>query len=113
MNKNGNIIEKRVNSILKTMTVLTMLLGAFMYNGFYCHASVNFAENAGNWLLEQLFWIGLVALAIALLGCLLKKNYVGAGITAVVGGIILYFVYNPKAIYAIGEKLSAILTNGI
>lgn len=105
-------MEKRALLGAKVTSCAVAAFGAWMYAGTYVFAGVNFAENAGNWLLDQLFWIGLIVLAIALLGCFAKKNYTGAVITGIAGAVILYFVSNPQKLYTIGEQLGNILTNG-
>lgn len=60
------------------------------------YAAADYGKKAGTWVLDQIFWIGLVALAIALIGCLLKKAWVAAIITFICGGLVLFFVKDPN-----------------
>ncbi|SFS08043.1 TcpD family membrane protein [Anaeromicropila populeti] len=74
--------------------------------------ATNYGKNAGEWATEQLFWVGIIAVVIVLVGCLLKRSYVGSIITVVAGGIILYFIRNPEKISDIGESLWKIVSGG-
>ncbi len=71
--------------------------------------ATNYGEKAGTWILEQIFWIGLVFLGIALIGCLIKRAWVPALITGLCGGIILYFVKNPSQLSTIGENIANLI----
>lgn len=87
------------------MTVMTFCF-LFMAGGFYSYADTgNIGKNAGNWILDQLFWIGLVVLAIGLVGCLVKKAWVAAIILFIAGGLILIVIKNPEMAANLGETL--------
>lgn len=68
--------------------------------------STNYGKVAGNWFLDNLFWVGLVALAIALFKCLISRAWVAAVVTGLAGSIILYFMKNPEKLSDIGEKIA-------
>ena len=106
--------EKTQEKMKKTgkMAAMKAMLGAMTFtvlltmSGFYSYAGAkDVGKNAGNWILDQLFWLGLVILAIALAACLIKKAWVGAVITIVAGGVILVFIKNPEMVSNIGETL--------
>lgn len=100
MNCTGKIIGARVVMAVMTFIVL------FAVNGFYSYAGAkDIGKNAGNWILDQLFWIGLVVLAIGLVACLVKKAWVAAIILFIAGGLILIVIKNPEMAANLGETL--------
>lgn len=73
------------------------------------YATTDYAKNASTWLADQLFWIGVGGLCIALAVLAIKRNFVGAVITVLGGGIILYFIKNPEKISSIGETVAKVI----
>jgi len=68
--------------------------------------AADIGENVGRWATQQLFWIAVVALVIALVGAALKRNFVGAGITILFGGVLLFFIANPERIADLGDNIA-------
>lgn len=105
-NKKMEQIKRRVS-----IMAVSFLLAA-------CNLSVAFAKEAdyaGNmktWLSKQLGAIALIVLGAVLVGCLVKKNYIGAVSTVIGGGAITYFIMNPDQIKTIGEAVAGIFTGG-
>lgn len=99
--KNKN---NRTNVIVKVILCITAFFTWYMSNGIYVLAG-NIGEKAGKWALDQIFWGGVVILAIVLVTCLLKRAWVIALISAIVGGIILFFIKNPVILADFGASI--------
>lgn len=67
-----------------------------------------FGQNAGNWIIEQAFWIGLAFIAVGLIVFILKKAWIPAGIFLFVSSILIYFVSSPEKLKDLGASLSGI-----
>lgn len=68
-------------------------------------AAENFGENTANWLTDQMVWIALVVIIAVLAFTLIKRNFVGAIISALAGSIVVYFIANPNVIKTLGETI--------
>lgn len=90
---------------LKAAMHLTVFTGFFAAMGFYSLASTDYGEKAGGWILEQLFWVGLVVLAYGLIKCLVAKAWVQAIIVTVCGGVILFLIKQPDILENVGSAL--------
>lgn len=95
-------MKNKLKKFCLTIASTTMLFN----NAMVAYASTDYAKNAGTWLSDQLFWVGLIALMIALAYLLIKRNYPSAVITVLAGGVILYFIKNPEKIGTIGETIA-------
>ena len=99
---NGKKLETRFTRVM--LAVMAMCI--WFNSGFYSFAGgANYAENAGEWALSQIWWIALVVIAFILLGCMLKKAWVNAVIVLVCGGCILVFIARPQLLETIGNTL--------
>lgn len=99
-NKGTNMV------IVKLMLCVTAFVTWYMSNGIYVSAATaNIGEKAGNWVLDQIFWVGVIALAIVLLTCLIKRAWVAALITGIAGGIILFFIKKPTILSDLGDVI--------
>lgn len=105
--KGKSLYEK----ILKMCLCVNTFVGMFMYGGFYCQAA-HMAQNVGQWFLDQAFWLGIIAIGIALVLALTKRAWVQAVIIVVAGSVILYFIQTPEAFKQIGTTLGNIVMNG-
>jgi hypothetical protein len=94
---------------IKILSGLLLAITLLLTNVQLAYASTDYAKNAGTWLSNQIFWIGLIFAILALVGCIMKRNYTGAVITVLGSGIILYFIKNPEKISTIGEGISKII----
>ncbi len=90
--------------IAKVYMTLVIAFSFFAANGYYSYAK-DYGEKIGTWFLDQLFWFGIVALAIGLFTCLLKKAWVTMLVTAIIGGIALVFIKEPNFLVDIGESI--------
>lgn len=105
--ESGNAL-RRYRMGLSAVSFALLLAGS----GFVSCAA-NYGEAIGGWLLSQLFWVALVIFAIAIIGCLVKRAWVAAGITAVCGAVILALVRNPAVLEAVGSNIvNAVLGSG-
>lgn len=96
----------------KILVAMATFFTCFMYNGCYVYASTNFGENIGNWVLDQLFWIALIIIAATLIGCLVKRAWIGAIGVGIGGAIVLAIIAAPEALKTIGDGLWNIVTSG-
>ena len=71
-----------------------------------------YAESAGKWVLEGVFWVILIAVVAGIGTAILKRNLVGALSTLICGGLVLFFVKNPDAIATIGETIAGAIGIG-
>ena len=69
-------------------------------------AGADFGKNAATWGLDQFFWLALAAGLIGAAVLAVKKNVVGAGMTAVVTAIVSYFIKNPQKLADLGAMLA-------
>ncbi len=95
---------------LSGMTIWRMFMVAWSFFMLYFGDIMNvyasdYGKKAGTWMLDQIFWIGVVALAIALMSCLLKKAWVAAIITLLAGGLILFFIKSPTTAVEIATNI--------
>lgn len=65
----------------------------------------NFGENTASWLTNQLVWVALVIIIAVLAGTLLKRNFVGAIVSAIAGSIVVFFIANPTVIKMLGDTI--------
>lgn len=107
MSKRTKNSEKMIDKLKASRLQLLIAAAAFnlWFNGFYCLAGANYGEDAGNWVLNQLFWFGLVAVAAILISCILKRAWIAAIITVVAGAVILAFIKNPLILSNIGQNI--------
>lgn len=107
--KNGyEKLMRREGKLYRVMMAVSCSIFLFMSQANVVLASngVNYGESVGKWILDNLFWVGLVALAIALFKCLISRAWVAAIVTGLAGAIILYFMKNPEKLATIGEKIA-------
>jgi hypothetical protein len=72
----------------------------------------NYGERAGQWLLENLLWVGIIVVAWLFIKQLLAGNTAKMIITAVAGGIALFIIGDPQRLTMIGETVWGILSAG-
>ena len=90
---------KRQRVFLMASAMMTLLFT----NGIM--VSANYGQNAANWMLDQVFWVILVAVVIVTAMAAVKRNFTGALITVIVGAVVLYFVKNPTKLSDIGDTI--------
>ncbi|MDD3202690.1 MAG: TcpD family membrane protein [Pygmaiobacter massiliensis] len=86
------------------LTMVAMVLPAF--------AAGDYGQNAGTWALDQLFWVGIVIVAVIVIREMLRKNVTGLVVTLVIGGIVLFVIKAPDKLATIGETLFNVVTFG-
>lgn len=99
-----NDSHRRRNVIMRLGVFITMIC-MYCSNMIFVAAGTNYGETIGKWILEQLFWVAIVVIIIALVGCLLKRAYAAGGIIILVGAIVCYFIKNPTKLSTIGDSL--------
>jgi hypothetical protein len=72
----------------------------------------NYGERAGQWLLENLLWVGIIVVAWLFIKQLLAGNTAKMVITAVAGGIALFIIGDPQRLTTIGETIWGIISAG-
>lgn len=71
-----------------------------------CFADItNVGENAGGWFQEQIFYVALAIISVVMLGFLMKKAWIPAGIFIVIGAILLAIIGTPETLRAFGQTL--------
>ena len=77
-------------SIMMGISTLALLIS----NSMVAFASSgNYGQNGANWMLDQIFWVALVAFIV------------GVVTTIIVGAVVCYFIKNPTTLSDIGEKI--------
>lgn len=102
------VTSRKEGRVCRGIMLLFSTVCLFMAQANVALAS-NYGETAGKWVLDNLFWIGLVFMAIGLFSCLIKRAWVQAVITGVAGSIILYFMKNPDKLATIGEEIANLI----
>ena len=74
-------------------------------NSMVVFASGNYGQNGANWVLDQIFWVALVAFIIGAAVVAAKKQTIGVVTTILVGAVVCYFIKNPTTLSDIGEKI--------
>lgn len=82
---------------LTVFVVLTMPTMAF--------ATANYGENFGKWALDQLFYVVVVALALALIGCVVKRNIAGLIVTLLIGLLVIAVIKDPDGLKTIATSI--------
>ena len=93
--------DNRFRKYLMIVSAAVLMLS----NGLVAFASTDYAGNAASWVLEQLFWVALVAVIVVVLTLAAKRNFTAAVTTGVVGAIVVYFIRNPKTLEEIGNSI--------
>lgn len=108
LKKGYDKLMRREGKLYRVMMAASCSISLFMSQANIVLASsgVNYGETIGKFILDNLFWLGLVGLALSLFGCLLKRAWVPAIITGLAGSIILFFMKNPEKLASIGEKIA-------
>lgn len=96
----------------KIIASLATFFTCFMCNGCYVYASTNFGQNIGSWFLDQLFWVAIIIIIVALVVCLSKRAWIGAIGVGIGGSIVLAIIAAPDTLKTIGQNLWNIVTNG-
>ena len=89
-------------SIMMGISTLALLIS----NSMVAFASSgNYGQNGANWMLDQIFWVALVAFIVGAVVMAAKKNTIGVVTTIIVGAVVCYFIKNPTTLSDIGEKI--------
>ena len=114
--KTTNNLKKNETTTLKPTSRLRKIIAfsfvqlALLFN--YCSvafANANYAERGGKWLLDQLFWVDIIAVIIIFIKNLIARNTVASITTFIVGGLVCYFIKNPETIGEMGNTVASII----
>lgn len=78
-------------------------------NSMVVFASGNYGQNGANWVLDQIFWVALVAFIIGAAVMAAKKQTIGVVTTILVGAVVCYFIKNPTTLSDNGEKIMGVV----
>ena len=78
-------------------------------NSMVVFASGTYGQNGANWVLDQIFWVALVAFIIGAAVMAAKKQTIGVVTTILVGAVVCYFIKNPTTLSDIGEKIMGVV----
>ena len=71
----------------------------------YAFAGTNYGENFGKYALDQLFWVAVVLIAVALIGSAIKRNVVGIVVSIIIGAVVIGFIGDPTGIKTVGQDI--------
>lgn len=104
--------ERACMAMVKITLCITAFVTWYLSSGMYVMAA-DIGKKAGEWVLDQLFWVGIIALAVALVVCLMKRAWIAAVITGLGGGVILFFIKNAEILSDLGDAIyRAVLGKG-
>lgn len=111
----GKDMKKR-NDKSKNRGKLTALLCTVLLTSL-CWGNIVFAmdyvQNLANGaIFPNLKWVVIIAVIWLILSNGIKRNYVAALVTLVVGGVVLFFVSNPTKLEEIGNLIGGTIFNG-
>ena len=70
----------------------------------------NIGQNAGGWILDQLWWVALAIIAFIAVKFLLRKAWAQLIIFLVIAGLVLFIITSPGNLKTIGETIFSIVT---
>ena len=95
-------------SIMMGISTLALLIS----NSMVAFASSgNYGQNGANWMLDQIFWVALVAFIVGAVVMAAKKNTIGVVSTIIVGAVVCYFIKNPTPYRISGKRLWVLYCN--
>lgn len=99
------------NRIVNILTYLCIQFSFIFSCCSVCFASEtgNYAQKGANWLFEQLFWIALAVVVIAMIKLFAARNFVAGIVTLIAGGLVCFFIKSPESIKTIGDIIAGIL----
>ena len=90
-----------------------MLCTAFLMA--ICWGNVAFASYGENFyngfLKENLMWAAIIGTLIVIVGCVTKRNYTGAIVTFIVGGIVTFLIVSPEKLKELGTFIGNLIFN--
>lgn len=84
----------------------------FMAAGTQSYALSNLAENAAKEITTALFWVGVIIMAVSIIGCIMKKAWTQMVIIIIAGSAALGFMSNPAWFQTFGKQLADIIKGG-
>ena len=78
-------------------------------NSMVVFASGNYGQNGANWVLDQIFWVALVAFIIGAAVMAAKKQTIGVVTTILVGAVVCNIIKNPTTLTDIGDKIMGVV----
>lgn len=105
----GHRRKKMGAGVVKATLALLPFFTLLYTNGII--VSANYGQNAANWMLDQVFWIALVAIIITVAALAAKRNNVAAISVLIVGAVVLYFIKNPTKLSDIGNSIMSNVLN--
>lgn len=112
MKARKNLFGKKGTCVsLKKIITFSFVQVALLFN--YCMVSfasdANYAERGGKWLLDQLFWVAIIAVVFIFIKNLIARNTVASVTTFIVGGLICFFIKSPETIGEIGNTIASVI----
>ena len=87
-------------SIMMGISTLALLIS----NSMVAFASSgNYGQNGANWMLDQIFWVALVAFIVGAVVMAATKKTIGVVAPIIVGAVVCSFIKNTTTLSAIGE----------
>lgn len=110
INKIGQKIKEKVSDPKVKKVIYYFLLACMLLpTRVQVAYAVDYGKKASDVATDQLFYVALILIAVALIGTLIKRNYIGALSVIIGGGIVVYFIKNPEKIANIGESIAKLI----
>lgn len=100
---------------MKTKKVLSAILCiclAALLSIVPAFADNELVKGGATWILDGLFWVGVVVVAYVLIKLALAKNITGAVVTIIVGAIVLTIIRAPAILTDLGNIFKDVLGLG-
>lgn len=98
--------NKRTKTEVMIMNLLVGLMSFsfWMMNGISVCAE-GIIEGAAKGALNEIFWGGVIVLAITLIFMMAKRAWIAAGTTLLLGSFVLAWIKKPELVESIGERV--------
>lgn len=98
---------------VKLRIILTMVLSlliTFMMTTTAVYAANDWGKNAGQWVMDQAWWLALAVIAVVCIKFAVKKMWAQFFGFLVLGGLVVFFVKYPDKLLLVGQTLYNIVT---
>lgn len=103
--------KKVISGKLKIMYLWMTAVLMIMSNNIVVHASngMNIGKNAADIILENFYWVGIIAIGYGLVKCMAFKKWVEGMVFVIGGAIAAWILKNPSVLEKIGETFGKLL----
>ena len=105
---------KRMDGHIKALRFIGFLLIATILLTAPAAASTgapNYAQNAGQWVLDQIFWVALIASVVVLVKLIIARNFMAMIITGAGCAVALVIIDDPNKLKAVGDAIWSVVSS--